>query len=90
MDTIKNIFEWFKILFTDFNAWMIKVFKFDYRVLNFFDKAISPLPEWVKILGLIFILITIVLGVMQLIKKAYKIMIVLIIVFGIIVLITWL
>jgi len=90
VDVIKSIFEWFKSLFTDFNGWMTSVFKFDERILSFYDKAISPLPEWVKIIGLFFVLIALVLGAIQLIKKSFKIVLVLVIVFGIIVLITWL
>lgn len=90
MDVFKNIFKWFKNLFSDFNGWMVSVFKFDQHILNFYDKAIVPLPEWVKIVGLFFVLIALVLGTIQLIKKFFKLIIVLLIVFGIIVLMTWL
>lgn len=90
MDFFNNIIEWFKSLFANFNGWMTSVFKFDYHILNFYDKAIVPLPEWLKIVGLFFILIALVLGTIQLVKKAFKLVIVLLIVFGIVALITWL
>lgn len=90
MEVLKDIFEWFKSLFTDFNGWMKSVFRFDHHMLNFYDKAIAPLPEWMKIIGLIVLLIAVVLGTIQLVKKVYKLIVVLLIVFGIIILITWL
>lgn len=90
MDGIKKVFEWFNALFTDFNGWMKSVFKFDYHVLNFYEKAIIPLPEWMKLVGLFFLSIALVLGIIQLIKKVYKLVVVLLIIFIIIILITWL
>lgn len=85
-----QFFEWFKKLFTDFNGWMASVFKFDQHLLNFYNNIIAPLPEWVKMVGLVITLIALVLGTFQLIKKFAKLAIILLIVFALIVLITWL
>jgi uncharacterized membrane protein YbaN (DUF454 family) len=90
VEFFKDVYEWFKNLFTDFNAWMKSTFQFDKRITDFYNFAIAPLPEWVKILGLIVVLIALVIGMIQLIKKSFKVMIILLIVFGIIILIIWL
>lgn len=90
MDMFQNVLEWFKGLFSDLNVWMASVFKFDETILNLYDRFVAPLPEWIKMLGFIFVTITLVFGAIEIIKKAYKLVLVLVIVFGIIILLTFL
>lgn len=90
MDFINKILDWFKTMFASINSWMISTIKFDQNMLKLYNRFISPLSEWIKIVGLIGLIIIIVFGLIALIKKAYKLVIVLLIIFGVLALITWL
>lgn len=90
MDVVNSVFEWIKNIFSKFNNWLASITKFDHHILNLYNKLIAPLSEWVKILGLLFVLFALVLGIIQIIKKSFKLAIVILIIIGIIVLFTWL
>lgn len=80
MDWIKNFFETIKQLFTNFNGWMQNTFSFDEKILNFYNEVIAPMGELTKILGLIAVLLLVVIGTVVVLKKAYKLILSLIIV----------
>lgn len=88
MDFFNNIWQWIKSLFGDINTWMINTFKFDETVTGLYEKFITPLPEWVKMVGLVGVAVLLVFGAISVIKKSMKLVIILAVIFGIIVLIT--
>ncbi len=90
MGFFEKVWSWIKSLFGGIDNWMIKTFKFDVITLDLYEKLIVPLPEWVKWLGVVGIAILLVLGVISLIKKSIKLVIVIAVILGIILLITWL
>ncbi len=80
MEFINNILDWFRAIFGDLNTWLIDKVAFDDRFLTFYQTTISPLKEWVKIVGLLAITILLIFGLFSFIKKLYKLFIVLIII----------
>lgn len=80
MDWIKNFFETIKQVFTNFNGWMQNTFSFDEKILNFYNEMIAPMGELTKILGLIAVLLLVVIGIVVVLKKAYKLILSLVIV----------
>ncbi|NLN50946.1 MAG: hypothetical protein GX149_04940 [Acholeplasmataceae bacterium] len=88
MDFFNKILDWIKALFSDFNNWMKKTINFDNKLIDLYNTIIAPLDEWIKILGFIAIAIILVFGIISLIKKAYKIVLVLVIIVGVIIILT--
>ena len=64
--------EFFRGIYDKINNWIKDLIKFDQYVIEFYNKVIAPLPEIVKIIGSIFLLIILVLGIFSFIKKFIK------------------
>lgn len=67
-DIIAKVSEWF----TDLNGLIANVTKFDERFLTFYANSIEPISEWLKITGLIALAIIVIAGVFALLKKFFK------------------
>ncbi len=66
------IANFFTNIYEKINNWMKGVFKVDEIVLEFYNRVIAPLPEIAKILGGIFLLLILVLGIFSFVKKFIK------------------
>ena len=80
MEKMLEFFEWFRLLFTDFNGWLKTTVNFDGRVLDLYTTYVEPLDEWIKILGAIGVAILIIGGLIGAIKKAYKLILIILLV----------
>lgn len=80
MEKLLEFFEWFRLLFTDFNGWLKTTVNFDGRVLDLYTTYVEPLDEWIKILGAIGVAILIIGGLIGAIKKAYKLILIILLV----------
>ncbi|CCV64460.1 hypothetical protein BN85408830 [Alteracholeplasma palmae J233] len=74
------IVNFFNQVGTKINEWLANTISFDQKMQGLYDTFIAPMPEIYKILGSIFILLLLVLGVISFIKKALKLFIVIIII----------
>ena len=63
-------------IFGDVNGFLQNLIGFDGLILDFYDLVIRPLPELIKIPGAILLLVIIVLGTIQFVKKTLKLFIV--------------
>lgn len=90
MDFFNNVWDWIKSIFQNIDNWMASTFKFDIIMIDLYDKFIAPRPEWLKMIGLVGVVIILVFGVISLLKKSMKLVIILAVIFGIIALITML
>jgi hypothetical protein len=63
-------------VFGDVNGFLQNLIGFDGLILDFYDQVILPLPELIKIPGAILLLVIIVLGTIQFVKKTLKLFIV--------------
>ncbi|MGI6782472.1 MAG: hypothetical protein ACOX56_06660 [Acholeplasmataceae bacterium] len=79
------VLNFFTDLYDKVNGWFKTTFKFDEILWGLYDKFIVPIPEIVKILGSIFLLLLLVLGAIAFIKKFIKASIVIGIIIAIIV-----
>jgi hypothetical protein len=75
-------------LFDRFNQFLIDTLKIDETLLGLYDQFVVPLPEWIKILGIIFTGIVLVLGTISFVKKMLKLFIVIAVILAIVVLAT--
>lgn len=75
--------DWISDLFTKLNDWLIGITQFDNRLWYLYDKTIAPLSEWVKLFGSLILIITLIFGIFALIKKAYKVVIVVAVIYAI-------
>lgn len=80
-DTIKGFFE---SLYGRFNDFLQTTLDIDGKVLALYDQFIVPLPEIIKIVGMVFLGIVIVLGVISFVKKMLKLFIVLAVILAIV------
>jgi len=80
-DTIKGFFE---SLYGRFNDFLSTTLDIDGKVLALYDQFIVPLPEIIKIVGMVFLGIVIVLGVISFVKKMLKLFIVLAVILAIV------
>lgn len=80
MEKVKEFFNMIIQMFTDFNGWLKTTINFDGKFIGFYNSAIAPLAEWIKMIGLVAIILLAVVGLVVLIKKAYKIILVLLII----------
>ena len=71
MLVIGKVAEFFRGIYDKINNWIKDLIKFDQYVIEFYNKVIAPL-EIVKIIGSIFLLIILVLGIFSFIKKFIK------------------
>ncbi len=82
MEFFNNVADWIKMVLAGFNTWLRNTLNFDGRLINFYNTVISPIAEWIKIVGFVFVLIFLVFGVFGFIKKLWKLALVLLIIIG--------
>ncbi len=80
MEKVKEFFNMIIQMFTDFNGWLKTTIDFDGKFVGFYNSAIAPLAEWIKITGLVVIVLLAIIGLIVVIKKAYKVVLVLLII----------
>lgn len=80
MDKVKQFFEVIAKLFSDFDGWIKTTFHFDEKIINVYQTAIAPLSEWVKMVGLVVLILLVIVGLIVVIKKAYKLILTLVII----------
>lgn len=80
MEAVKQFFNAIAKIFNDINGWLKTTFLFDEKIINIYNTAIAPLPEWVKMVGLVVVMLLVFVGLVVVIKKAYKIILTLLII----------
>jgi hypothetical protein len=80
-ETVKGFFE---SLYGRFNGFLQTTLDIDGKVLALYDQFIVPLPELIKLVGMVFLGIVIVLGVISFVKKMLKLFIVLAVILAIV------
>lgn len=75
--------DWVSELFLKLNDWLSGIVQFDEKILHFYETYVSPLSEWVKVIGAFIIAIIVIFGIFSLIKKAYKVVIVVAVIYAI-------
>ena len=80
MEKVKEFFNMIIKMFTDFDGWLKTTFQFDAKFLGFYNSAIAPLAEWIKMFGLVAIIFLSIIGLIVVIKKAYKLILTLLII----------
>jgi hypothetical protein len=82
------VWEWiqslFGLLYGRFNTFLQDSLDIDGKLISLYNEFVAPLPEVIKIAGLAFLAIIIVLGVFSFIKKMLKLFIVIAIILAII------
>jgi len=78
----------FESIYGRFNGFLADTLDLDGKLLVLYDQFVSPLPELIKIVGVVFVGIVIVLGTISFVKKMLKLFIVLAVILAIVVLIT--
>jgi hypothetical protein len=82
------VWEWiqslFGLLYGRFNTFLQDSLDIDGKLIFLYNEFVAPLPEVIKIAGLAFLSIIIVLGVFSFIKKMLKLFIVIAIILAII------
>ena len=71
-----GILDFINNIFGDVNSFLQDLIQFDQLILGFYDQVISPLPELIKIPGSILLLIIVILGTIQFVKKMLKLFII--------------
>jgi len=84
-DTLRGFFE---SIYGKFNGFLADTLDLDGKLLGLYDQFVSPLPELIKIVGVVFVGIIIVLGTLSFVKKMLKLFIVLAVILAIVLLIT--
>lgn len=80
MEFLNKILDWIRGVIGDLNTFLLEKVAFDTKILGFYESYISPLKEWVKIVGIVALAILLIFGIFGFIKKLYKLFIVLIII----------
>lgn len=82
------VWEWiqglFGLLYGKFNEFLQDKLDIDGKLIALYQEFVTPLPEVVKIAGLAFLAIIIVLGVFSFVKKMLKLFIVIAVILAII------
>ncbi|PKK97485.1 MAG: hypothetical protein CVV58_01040 [Tenericutes bacterium HGW-Tenericutes-3] len=84
-DILRGFFE---SIYGRFNGFLADTIDLDGKLLGLYDQFVSPLPELIKIVGVVFVGIVIVLGTISFVKKMLKLFVVLAVILAIVVLIT--
>ena len=84
-DTIKGFFE---SIYVRFNGFLQTTLNIDEKLIGLYEEFVVPLPELIKIVGIVFAGIILVLGVLSFVKKMLKLFIVLAVILAIVLLIT--
>jgi hypothetical protein len=85
---MQGIFRFIGDLIDRFDGLLENIFKFDARVLDFYNNIISPLPELFKLLGAIFLAVIIVIGTLTFMKKLVKLFVVIAVIIVIVLAVT--
>ncbi|MFA5719432.1 MAG: hypothetical protein WC939_00065 [Acholeplasmataceae bacterium] len=80
MEKVKEFFNALSKMFANFNDWLQTTFLFDEKIVNFYQAAIAPLAEWIKMVGLVVAILLIIVGFVVVLKKAYKLILTLLII----------
>ena len=84
-DVVKNFFLG---LYDKFNTFLQDTLDIDGKLIGLYEEFIVPLPEIIKIVGIVFVVIILVLGVLSFVKKMLKLFIVLEVILAIVLIIT--
>ena len=84
-DVVKNFFLG---LYDKFNTFLQDTLDIDGKLIGLYEEFIVPLPEIIKIVGIVFVAIILVLGVLSFVKKMLKLFIVLAVILAIVLIIT--
>ncbi len=85
LDVVKNLFG---SLYDRFNGFLQNTLQIDERLIGLYQEFISPLPELIKIVGLVFVSFIIVFGTIGFVKKMLKLFVVLALILAIVLMIT--
>ena len=80
-DVVKNFFM---NIFGSINGYLMETLNLDGLFLGLYEQYVQPFPELFKILGAVFLLFVIVLGVISFVKKMLKLFIVIAIIMAIV------
>ena len=89
-----NLAIWDKIkdfllgLYDKFNNFLAETLDIDGKLIDLYQEFVVPLPEIIKIVGIAFTAIIIVLGVIAFVKKMLKLFIVLAVILAIVLILT--
>lgn len=84
-DVVKGFFE---SLYGRFNGFLQNTLDIDNKLIALYQEFVAPLPEVIKIVGIVFLGIVIVLGVISFVKKMLKLFIVLAVILAIVFFVT--
>ncbi|MFA5471286.1 MAG: hypothetical protein WCZ00_02395 [Acholeplasmataceae bacterium] len=84
-DAIKGFFL---RIYDKFNAFLQDTLDIDGKLIGLYEEFIVPLPEIIKIVGIVFTAIIIVLGILSFVKKMLKLFVVLAVILAIVLIIT--
>ncbi|HAX02024.1 MAG: hypothetical protein A2Y45_02420 [Tenericutes bacterium GWC2_34_14] len=84
-ETIKNFFE---LIYGNFNDWLSGLLDIDNRLIGLYNEFVSPLPELIKLVGIVFVGFILVFGTIGFVKKMLKLFIVLAVILAIVFFIT--
>ena len=73
---ISGILNFVNSIFGDINGFLQNLIGLDNLILNLYEQFIKPLPELVKIPGTVLLLVIIILGTIQFVKKMLKLFVV--------------
>jgi hypothetical protein len=84
-ETIKNFFE---LIYGNFNDWLSGLLDIDNRLIGLYNEFVAPLPELIKLVGIVFVGFILVFGTIGFVKKMLKLFIVLAVILAIVFFIT--
>lgn len=84
-DTIKGFLLG---IYDKFNTFLQDTLDIDGKLIGLYEEFIVPLPEVIKIVGIVFTAIIIVLGILSFVKKMLKLFVVLAVILAIVLIIT--
>ena len=84
-ETIKGFFAG---IYDKFNDFLSSTLDIDGRLIGLYEDFVMPLDEIFKIVGVVFLSIIIVLGILSFVKKMLKLFIVLAVILAIVLLVT--
>mgnify|MGYP001127355276 CR=1 FL=1 len=84
-DTVKSFFL---SLYDKFNDFLANTLDIDGKLVGLYQEFIVPLPEIIKIVGIVFTAIVIILGILSFVKKMLKLFIVLAVILAIVLILT--
>ena len=84
-DIVKGFFE---SIYGKFNGFLQTTLDIDNKLMALYEQFVVPLPELIKIVGIVFLGIVIVLGVISFVKKMLKLFIVLAVILAIVFFVT--